>query len=114
MTGEITLRGRVMGIGGLKEKVLGAHRAGIRTVIAPAENRTDAVKIPKDILRDMHMVWVTHMDEVIAAALVFDTPPVLPLTDAVIAPVPVDEVIPLEPRRIEITQDIAIVSDEPQ
>jgi len=114
MTGEITLRGRVMGIGGLKEKVLGAHRAGIRTVIAPAENRTDAVKIPKDILRDMQMVWVTHMDEVIAAALVFDTPPVLPLADAVIAPVPVDEVIPPEPRRIEITHDIAVISDDPQ
>ena len=59
MTGEITLRGRVMPIGGLKEKVLAAHRAGIRTVIAPSENRADAVKIPKDILRDMKMVWVS-------------------------------------------------------
>ena len=83
MTGEISLRGRVMGIGGLKEKVLAAHRAGIRTVIAPAENRRDAMKIPKEILRDMRMVWVEHMDAVIAEALVFPVPPALPEADVV-------------------------------
>ncbi len=81
MTGEISLRGRVMAIGGLKEKVLAAHRAGIRTVIAPAENRRDAMKIPKEILRDMRMVWVEHMDAVIAEALVFAVPPALPEAD---------------------------------
>jgi len=112
MTGEITLRGRIMAIGGLKEKVLAAHRMGIRTVIAPSENRTDAVKIPKDILRDMRMIWVDHMDEVIAAALVFDTPPALPEAEAGVAPVPVDEVIQPEPARIDIKEDIAIVSGD--
>jgi ATP-dependent Lon protease len=114
MTGEITLRGRIMAIGGLKEKVLAAHRLGIRTVIAPSENRSDAVKIPKDILRDMNMVWVSHMDEVIAAALVFDTPPALPETDLAVLPVTEDAVIPPEPPRIEIVEDIAIVGEEPQ
>jgi hypothetical protein len=54
------------------------------------------------------------MDEVIAAALVFDTPPALPQTDAAALPLPVDEVIQPEQHRIEIVQDIAIVTDEPQ
>ena len=114
MTGEITLRGRIMAIGGLKEKVLAAHRMGIRTVIAPSENRTDAVKIPKEILRDMNMVWVSHMDEVIAAALVFETPPALPATDAAVARASEDAVIPSQPTHIEIVEDVAVVSEETQ
>lgn len=111
MTGEITLRGRIMAIGGLKEKVLGAHRAGIRTVIAPAENRSDAVKIPKDILRDMRMVWVEHMDEVIAQALVFDSPPALPTVEPLIA-AGEDAEIRQEPPRVDIQQGIAVTLDE--
>ena len=113
MTGEITLRGRIMAIGGLKEKVLGAHRAGIRTVIAPAENRSDAVKIPKDILRDMRMIWVEHMDEVIAQALVFDSPPALPAIEPLVA-AGEDAEIRQEPPRVDIQQEIAVTLDETQ
>ena len=111
MTGEITLRGRIMAIGGLKEKVLAAHRAGIRIVIAPAENRADAVKIPKDILKDMKMIWVEHMDEVIREALVFDTPPVLPETDPT-APEAEDAVIQPDPTRLDIQREITVVTDD--
>jgi ATP-dependent Lon protease len=111
MTGEITLRGRIMPIGGLKEKTLAAHRAGIRRVIAPIENKSDAVKIPKDILKDMEMIWVEHMDEVIAAALVFDTPPALPEADAVASE---DIAEPMRPDQapVDIKQDIVIASEE--
>lgn len=69
MTGEITLRGRVLPIGGLKEKVLAAHRSGIRTVIIPAENTRDIEEIPDNIKQDMTFVPVEHMDEVLAVAL---------------------------------------------
>jgi ATP-dependent Lon protease len=111
MTGEITLRGRIMPIGGLKEKTLAAHRAGIRRVIAPIDNKSDAVKIPKDILKDMEMIWVEHMDEVIAAALVFDTPPALPETDA-IASEDIAEPIRPDQAPVDIKQDIVIASEE--
>jgi ATP-dependent Lon protease len=111
MTGEITLRGRIMPIGGLKEKTLAAHRAGIRRVIAPAENKSDAVKIPKDILRDMEMIWVEHMDEVIAAALVFDTPPALPESEPIVGE-DVQESVRPEPVPVDIKQDVVISSDE--
>ncbi len=115
MTGEITLRGRVMAIGGLKEKVLAAHRAGIRRVIAPAENRHDAVKIPKDILREMEMIWVEHMDEVIAAALVFVVPPALP--EVTHTPAPLEDVqddVPVSdtPTSLPVARDTLIVTDE--
>ncbi|OFX27227.1 MAG: endopeptidase La [Armatimonadetes bacterium RBG_16_67_12] len=69
MTGEITLRGRVLPIGGLKEKVLAAHRAGIRTVIVPKENERDLPEIPGNVRRQMKLVLVSHMDEVLNAAL---------------------------------------------
>lgn len=69
MTGEITLRGRVLPIGGLKEKALAARRAGIRTVIIPEENRKDVEEIPENIRSDMHFVAVAHMDEVLAVAM---------------------------------------------
>jgi ATP-dependent Lon protease len=69
MTGEITLRGRVLPVGGLKEKVLAAHRAGIRTVIVPKENERDLPEIPADVRRQMKLVLVSHMDEVLATAL---------------------------------------------
>jgi ATP-dependent Lon protease len=74
MTGEITLRGRVLPIGGLKEKVLAAHRAGIFTVVIPKENRKDLKDIPKKVLRVMKIIAVEHMDEVLRAALVLPNP----------------------------------------
>jgi ATP-dependent Lon protease len=69
MTGEITLRGRVLPIGDLKEKTLAAHRAGIRRLVAPAENRRDLVLIPKNIQKEMQFFWVENMDDVIAQVL---------------------------------------------
>lgn len=64
MTGEITLRGKVLQIGGLKEKVLAAHRAGIRTVIAPSDNEKDLTDIPEDVRREMQFKFVSSFDEV--------------------------------------------------
>jgi ATP-dependent Lon protease len=69
MTGEITLRGRVLPIGGLKEKVMAAHRAGLKTMILPKKNQKDMVEVPKKILDDMNCVLVEHMDEVVEKAL---------------------------------------------
>ena len=70
MTGEITLRGTVLPIGGLKEKLLAAHRGGIETVIIPAENEKDLADIPKNILRKLDIHPVTVIDEVLKIALV--------------------------------------------
>jgi ATP-dependent Lon protease len=69
MTGEITLRGRVLPIGGVKEKLLAAHRGGIKTVILPAENEKDLAEIPVKIKRGLSIEFVRHMDEVIGRAL---------------------------------------------
>ena len=69
MTGEITLRGRVLPIGGLKEKVLAAHRAGIKRVLIPEENEKDLKDIPATILKSIRLVLVDHMDEVLRKAL---------------------------------------------
>ena len=69
MTGEISLRGRILPIGGLREKTLGALRAGIRTVIIPEKNKRDLSEIPKAVRRKIKFVRVKHVDEVLSAAL---------------------------------------------
>ena len=70
MTGEITLRGRVLEIGGVKEKVIAAHRAGIKTIIMPKNNKKDLEDIPKSVLTDLTFHFVEHMDEVLKHVLV--------------------------------------------
>jgi len=74
MTGEVTLRGRVLPIGGLKEKILAAHRAGITTVLIPDENRKDLKDIPEGVLAELVVHPVKHMDEVLRFALAHPTP----------------------------------------
>ena len=69
MTGEVTLRGRVLEIGGLKEKVIAAHRAGLKTIIIPKDNKKDLEDVPKEVLKDLKFVFVSHMDEVLGVAL---------------------------------------------
>lgn len=76
MTGEVTLRGRVLAIGGLKEKLLAALRGGIKTVLIPDENRKDLAEIPANIREGLEIVPVSHVDEVLARAL---TAPVTPI-----------------------------------
>lgn len=75
MTGEITLRGRVLPIGGLKEKALAAHRAGIRTILLPQDNEKDIVEIPESVREEMTFIPVSHMDQVLEHALVKNRPP---------------------------------------
>jgi ATP-dependent Lon protease len=72
MTGEITLRGRVLPIGGLKEKIIAAHRGGIKKILIPKENEKDLKDVPKSISKRLEIVSVDHMDEVLSHALVFD------------------------------------------
>ncbi|MFD1358384.1 endopeptidase La [Fictibacillus halophilus] len=72
MTGEITLRGRVLPIGGLKEKSLSAHRAGIKTIILPKENEKDIEEIPETVKEGLSFILVSHLDEVLKVALAGD------------------------------------------
>jgi ATP-dependent Lon protease len=74
MTGEISLRGRVMAIGGLKEKILAAHRGGIKTIICPKENEKDLKDIPKDIIKELKVILVDHVDQVLINALDIKNP----------------------------------------
>src|SRR5207344_1370985 len=100
MTGEITLRGRVLPIGGLKEKLLAALRGGIKTVIIPEENRKDLADIPKNVTQGLEIVPVKWIDQVLDIALVR---PIVPQpTDT---PVPVEVVEPVEPIAAEATPD---------
>jgi len=69
MTGEITLRGRVLPVGGVREKVLAVHRSGLKTVILPERNMKDLVDVPKKVRTDLRIVPVTHMDQVLEVAL---------------------------------------------
>jgi ATP-dependent Lon protease len=69
MTGEITLRGRVLPIGGLRDKVLAAHRAGLKTMLIPKKNEKDMVDVPKKVQREMNFVYVERMDQVLPVAL---------------------------------------------
>jgi len=69
MTGEITLRGQVLAIGGLKEKLLAAHRGGITTVLIPDENKRDLKEIPDNIKADLEIIPVKWIDEVLEVAL---------------------------------------------
>jgi len=107
MTGEITLRGRVLSIGGLKDKTLAAHRAGIRTLIAPRDNERDTVKIAEKILKEMTFIWVENMDQVIATMLLVNediaivAPEARPLPPEPVYDLPVGDVpseLPVEGR----------------
>ena len=69
MTGEVTLTGQVLPIGGLKEKLLAAHRAGIKQVLIPKENEKDLIDMPKKIIDDIKITPVEHADEVLKIAL---------------------------------------------
>jgi len=69
MTGEITLRGRALEIGGIKEKVIAAHRAGIKTIIIPKDNKKDLEDIPSYVLKDLKFHYVESIDEVLKIAL---------------------------------------------
>ena len=72
MTGEITLRGRVLPIGGLKEKIIAAHRGGIKKILIPDENEKDLKDVPKTITNQLEIVTVQHMDEVLTHAMILD------------------------------------------
>ena len=74
MTGEITLRGRVLPIGGLKEKILAAHRGGVTTVLIPVDNKKDLKDIPERVLAEVTVIPVAHMDEVLRHALAVASP----------------------------------------
>jgi ATP-dependent Lon protease len=93
MTGEITLRGRVLAIGGFREKALAAHRHGIKRLIAPQENSRDLSKLPAPVRRDMEIVFAASMDQVIAAAICLDEHQVGGLLEGIepASPAPVPE-----------------------
>jgi ATP-dependent Lon protease len=78
MTGEITLRGRVLPVGGVKEKVLAAHRAGLKNIILPKDNEKDLAEIPKNVLDILNIFLVETMDEVLKIALTEPLPAHLP------------------------------------
>jgi ATP-dependent Lon protease len=95
MTGEITLRGKVLPIGGLKEKLLAAHRAGILEAILPADNKRDLADLPQLIKDEMKLHWVEEMDEVLELALTAHLPKLeeeIPAALAAVIPPPIEPV----------------------
>ncbi len=111
MTGEITLRGRVLGIGGLKEKVLAAHQANIYNLIVPLENQKDIAEIPLKISKSMHFTFVDTMDQVVQAALL-DAPPESQTENQM----PADEQRQLElpePRPLHVDERLPLTRDLP-
>jgi ATP-dependent Lon protease len=95
MTGEITLRGKVLPIGGVKEKVLGAHRAGLKTILLPRDNEKDLADIPKNVLDTLDIYMVDTMDEVLKIALAGPLPATIAATtpDAEVQPAISDDTI---------------------
>jgi ATP-dependent Lon protease len=86
MTGEITLRGRVLPVGGIKEKLLAAHREGIREAIVPIDNRADLKDIPKVIKQELKIHLVENMDDVLKLALTKELPPKPPKEKPAVSP----------------------------
>ena len=92
MTGEITLRGKVLPIGGVKEKVLAAHRAGLTSIILPRDNEKDLAEIPKNILDTLRLYLVDSMDEVLKIALAEPMRPILPSESGTERPAPAERI----------------------
>jgi ATP-dependent Lon protease len=88
MTGEITLRGKVLPIGGLKEKLLAAHRAGLFEVILPLENEKDVAEVPENLRNEMKLHFVDTMDQVLAVALERPLPEISEEAAQPITPIP--------------------------
>jgi ATP-dependent Lon protease len=99
MTGEITLRGKVLPIGGVKEKLLAAHRAGIRKIVLPKDNEKDLSEIPGEILKELRIEFVEKIEEVFAIALVAPLARVSPAEDAAVV-----DPEPLEPQMSDVTE----------
>ncbi len=97
MTGEITLRGKVLPIGGLKEKLLAAHRGRIKKVIIPKENKKDLKEISNKILKTLEIVGISHMDEVLKEALSSE----LPIKETIIKPKPIETHASEQPRLVQ-------------
>jgi ATP-dependent Lon protease len=93
MTGEITLRGKVLPIGGVKEKVLGAHRAGMKTILLPRDNEKDLADIPKNVLDTLDIYLVDTMDEVLKVALAGPLPSMAAPAPAEVQPAISDDTI---------------------
>jgi len=100
MTGEITLRGRVLPIGGIKEKVLGAHRAGIRRVLLPTRNEADLDDIPADLRSEMQLVLVDSIDQVLREALTAVAVAGRPRSNGTAAPVARERAVVAAPARV--------------
>ena len=86
MTGEITLRGRILPIGGLKEKLLAAKRGGIKTVLIPIDNKKDLIEIPDNIKDELKIIFVSQIDEVVKNALVDHPKKISPLDASSLGP----------------------------
>ena len=92
MTGEITLRGKVLPVGGVKEKILAAHRANLKTIILPRDNEKDLAEIPKAVLDELDLYMVDTMDEVLKIALTEPFRPCMPTQDEPAQPISDDQI----------------------